>query len=80
MGKRARTKRHIDKMRAKRNAKAAKVAAYAQMRDNNQNHKQRRGPRMKRTLGNHPEGPCHNVGCSKCFTNEGGRLRPRADQ
>lgn len=69
-GKKKKAMLHDRKMKAKRAAKAARRAKYEALTGSPANKKKRRR-QVKAGIGfckhNHPDGPCGNIGCRKCF-------------
>lgn len=69
MGNAARRRRHDQKMRMKRAAKAAKRTAYAALRGTSRKAKKLRGRSRTSAGGKHLHRieNCGNIGCKRCF-------------
>lgn len=69
-GKKKKALLHDKKMKAKRAAKAARRAKYEALAGSPANKKRKRRI-AKAGVGfckyDHPDGPCGNIGCRKCF-------------
>lgn len=71
MGKAGRTRKHTEKMKAKRSAKAARRALYQSMAGTSKKaKKQNKKPEFNQfsaTKHKHLVSNCGNTGCSRCF-------------
>jgi len=69
MGKMSRAKKHANKMRMRRSAKAAKRVAYAAMRGTSKKNKKIRARGRNASIHKHLHliANCGNIGCGHCF-------------
>ena len=69
MGKAGKKRKHDEKMKLKRAAKAAKKAAYAAMAGTSKKAKRQTHRKKKPSVlkGSHAMADCGNVGCKQCY-------------
>jgi hypothetical protein len=72
MGRRAKKARSDERRKQKRLRKEAARAQWAAWTSSGDNQKRKRsklGARKIYHRGSHPQGPCGNIGCIRCFPN-----------